>query len=207
LITTMRVPPALHCLPLLPALAGFGGGGSGTTTASSAPSAPPTTAAQPSSAATGVRKAHNGTTTGSTPPSGSSSTGGTVRTFGHEAKAADAAAITTVVRDYLAARAGGDSARACSLLASRIAQGLARFAAAVPNLQDRSCAGMLARLSSQPSSQAPAQFSPPRVTGVRIEGERAFVLYRGAHDARLAMPMVRESGAWKVGELTTGPAP
>jgi hypothetical protein len=203
----MKTLLALLCLLLLAPLAGCGGGGSETTTAASLPSTPAAKPAKPGGAARGAPQAGKGTTAGSTPPSGSSGAGESVRTFGHEASAADAAAITTALRDYLAARAGGDSARACSLIAARIAQGLERFAAAVPNVQERSCAGMLARLSGQLPAQERAQFSPPRITAVRVEGEHAFVIYRGAHDASLAMPMVRASGAWKVGELTAGPAP
>lgn len=44
------------------------------------------------------------------------------------------------------------------------------------------------------------------VASLRIEGERGFVLYRGAGGEAYVMPVVREEGAWRIGSLAGTPA-
>jgi hypothetical protein len=43
------------------------------------------------------------------------------------------------------------------------------------------------------------------VLSLRVEGDRAFLVYKGPGDAVAAIPMAKEDGAWKVGAMAATP--
>jgi hypothetical protein len=50
-----------------------------------------------------------------------------------------------------------------------------------------------------------AQAAQADVGSLRIEGDRAFVIYRGVHGTVFAISMQREGGAWEVASLSGTP--
>ena len=115
----------------------------------------------------------------------------------------DQAAVA--LHDFLDARAERNWAAACANLSRDAAKSLRLLAARSPKLQGRGCAATLAALSGDVPTSALAEAAQADVGSLRVEGDRAFLIYRGAHDAAYAILMAREGGAWKVAALSGTP--
>jgi hypothetical protein len=130
--------------------------------------------------------------------SGSGSTGG----FGEPAGPKDRDAEATTVQRFLRAQADGDSATACSLMSASTLDNLKVFVeGAASNSLKLPCRKLVEALRSQIPAKTLALGARIQVTGVRIEGERGFVLYRDAGGTESAFPVVREGSAWKVAAI------
>jgi len=127
---------------------------------------------------------------------------GGVETFGEEAGPGDRDAAATTVERFLRAQADGDSATACSLMSASTKQNLEVFVegAASESLK-LPCTKLVEALRSQIQAKTLAQGDRIQVTGVRIEDDRGFVLYRDARGTESAFPVVREGSAWKVAAI------
>jgi hypothetical protein len=111
-----------------------------------------------------------------------------VEDFGEEADPADHDAATRAVQEFLHARAEGDSAKECSLMAASAVEG-------------QRCTEVVEAVRSRIQAKTLAQVDRIQVTGVRIEGDSGFVLYRNARGLELAFPVVREGSGWKVASI------
>ena len=81
-----------------------------------------------------------------------------------------------------------------------------KLAAQAKQVKDTSCAGILGKLTNPAAKQAmKAEAAQADVGSLRIEGERAFVIYTGTDGTVLAMPMASEGGSWKVASLAGTP--
>jgi hypothetical protein len=129
-----------------------------------------------------------------------------VQEFGAEADTAERDAAAVVLHDFLDARAEGNWAAACGFLAKSATEAFEKLAAQAKQIEDTSCAGILAKLTN-PAAKASMKAEAERadVGSLRIEGERAFVLYTAIGGTILAMPMANEGGAWKVASLAGTP--
>jgi hypothetical protein len=133
---------------------------------------------------------------------GQSGGGSSPESFGEEADGADRTAGSRSVQDFLRAFADGDWSTACSLMSASTKENLEAFVegSASESLK-LSCTELIKALRKQ----VPANRLPPtdriEVTGVRIEGERGFVLYRDPGGTESAFPVVREGSAWKVAAI------
>jgi hypothetical protein len=127
---------------------------------------------------------------------------GSVRSFGEPAGPEDRDAAATTVQRFLRAQADGDSATACSLMSASTLENLEVFVegAASKSLK-LPCTKLVEAVRSQIQAKTLAQVDRIQVTGVRIEGERGFVLYRDARGTESAFPVVREGSAWKVAAI------
>jgi hypothetical protein len=163
----------------LSVLAGCGGGDSESTTA----------------AATGTRGAGNGN-------AGS----GTLRTFGQEAPPSDQAAAGRAVQEFLSARADGDATKECSLMAASAIKTLEGFGGGLAE-NSQPCPELVQAITSQIRTQALEKPGPVRVIGMRVDGDRGFVLYRDQGGDEFAFAVIREGSAWKVGGLRGYPLP
>jgi hypothetical protein len=163
----------------LTVLAGCGGGDSDPTT----------------SASTGTGGTGNG-------DAGSAS----LRTFGEEAPPSDRAASGSAVQEFLSARADGNATKECSLMAASAKKTLAGFGGGlVENSQP--CPELVQAITSQIQTKALEQPGPIRVIGMRVDGDRGFVLYRDQGGDEFAFAVIREGSAWKVGGLRGYPLP
>jgi hypothetical protein len=163
----------------LSVLAGCGGGDSDSTRA----------------AATGTNGSGNG-------DAGSAS----LRTFGEEAPPSDRAASGSAVQEFLSARADGDATKECSLLSASAKETLQGFGGGlVENSQP--CPELVQAITSQIRTKALEQPGPIRIIGMRVVGDRGFVLYRDQGGDEFAFAVIREGSAWKVGGLRGYPLP
>jgi hypothetical protein len=137
----------------------------------------------------------------------SARTGAGIETFGKEANAKDSDEAGRAVAEFLRARANGNAAKACSLMAASAKQNLAEFGGQPLNRARPRCTELVEALRSQIQAKALAREERIEVTGVRVEGERGFVLFRDAGGKESALAIVRERFGWKVGGIAGYPLP
>lgn len=125
-----------------------------------------------------------------------------IQEFGEEAEGSQLEAAAATLHNYLDARAEGNWTAACEYMSKTTVESLEKLSAQARQVGDRSCGGILEKLTNPAASQAiEAEAASADVGSLRIEGERAFVIYTGVEDAILAMPMTNEGGEWKVAGL------
>lgn len=128
-----------------------------------------------------------------------------VQEFGEEADASEREAAAAALHNFLDARAEDDWAAACEYLSDATAESFARLAARA-EFEDKSCGGVLENLTNPAAKQSLREEAEQADVGsLRMEGERAFVIYTGIRGTILAMPMANEGGAWKVASLAATP--
>lgn len=132
-----------------------------------------------------------------------------IQDFGSEASPAERRAAATVLVTYLRAYADGNANGACALLATRVAETLERAAqtAAGADRPPESCPAALERITRGLPPESRKLVAQARVLSVRVDGERAFAIYDGAHKLTYSMPMLRERETWTVGGLVGTPLP
>lgn len=200
------------------AACGSGGGGasSATATAASAPTGATTTpaittSATPAPAARTAPKAPSS--------AGSSSSGGTgggaasfreshgdnsIPDFGSEAPLAERERAATTLAAFLAARAGGEWAKACPYLARATRAQVEKFAGATTKGNAVACGTALRALSGGGgggTSGLRGETLAGAPAALRVGGKSAFALYYGRDKSKYVMPMVKEGDAWKVSQL------
>lgn len=128
-----------------------------------------------------------------------------IQESGSEGSRAELAAAAPVLRGYLNARAAGHWGLACSQMAPGTAASLTQLGGGKGGRAG--CPRALASLSAgiPPTALREAAVAEVGHGALREEGDRAFLLFRGAHGADYFMPMVREDGAWKVAALAPSP--
>jgi hypothetical protein len=122
-----------------------------------------------------------------------------IETFGEAAGPDDRDAAAATVQELQRAWADGDSARACSLMSTSTKENLDVFAGQFAKSQ--ACTEQVEALRSQIPAERLGLGDRLEVTGVRIEGENGYVLYRDARGTDSAFPVVREGSAWKVAAI------
>lgn len=129
-----------------------------------------------------------------------------VQEFGAEADRAEFDEAAATLHNFLDARAAGAWASACRYMASTVIDSLRELATQSQQLKGSACAAILAKLTNPAAKDLLLEEAEVADVGsLRIEGERAFVLFRGPEGEILAMPMAREDGAWKVAALASTP--
>ena len=225
-----RTPPActvvwLAACALLAAslLAGCGGGSSAATTAAASVASTPAATSTAASTTTTTSTATTAQPTAQAPQreappsvaaSGSSSGGGaasfrephadnSIPDFGAEATASERARATAALTAFLNARASGEWPKACPYLARATRTQLERFGGAAKGAS-KGCGAALAALSggdAHSAGSSHAETLAGSVAALRVKGNSAFALYRGPSASKYVMPMVKQGGAWKVGQL------
>jgi hypothetical protein len=129
-----------------------------------------------------------------------------VQEFGAEADTSELAAAAAALHNFLDARAERNWAAACNYMAKSVIESFEELAARAKQIEDQSCAGVLEKLTN-PAAKGSirAEAEKADVGSLRIEGGRAFVIYRGLDKTIIAMPMTREDGDWKVASLAGAP--
>jgi hypothetical protein len=131
----------------------------------------------------------------------SSSGEASIEDFGQKAQGAERQAILAVFDGYLGALAHKNYAGACAQMAAALHESLGQFSG------KRSKANCAALLPGLLSPQAPANArsqAAGEVTGVRVEGERGFVVFKAPAARLYYMSMVEEDGKWKVASAVAG---
>lgn len=129
-----------------------------------------------------------------------------VQEFGEEAGSQEFAAAATALHGFLDARAEGNWAAACEYMSKTIVESFEKLASQAKQIEDKSCAGILEKLTN-PAAKAALKLEAKEANAgsLRTEGERAFVIYTGIKGTVLAMPMANEGGKWKVTSVAGTP--
>jgi len=129
-----------------------------------------------------------------------------VQEFGEEAEPKEFDAAAVALHDFLDARAEGNWAAACGYMSKTITEEFEKLAAQAKQIEDKSCAGILEKLTNPAAkSEMKAEAEKANVGSLRVEGDRSFVIYTGVKGTVLAMPMANEGGEWKVASLAGTP--
>jgi len=131
-----------------------------------------------------------------------------IRHYGHAASAADERAVTGLVKRYYAAAAAGDGAKACSLIYSLFAKSIVEDYGRPPGppaLRGKTCGAVMSKLFKQRRRQREADNATLKVTGMRVEGNQAYVLLSATTMPVGYTVVKRERDAWKMNAFLGGP--
>jgi hypothetical protein len=129
-----------------------------------------------------------------------------VQEYGEEADAPELNAAAVALHNFLDARAEGNWAAACDYMSKAVIGSFEKLAANAKQIEDKSCAGILGKLTNPAAKQSmKAEAEKANVGSLRVEGEQSFVIYAGIDGTIMAMPMANEGGAWKVASLAGTP--
>ncbi len=168
---------ALGLLACLGLAVGGCGGASSTSTAS-------TTAAAPSSA------------------SPTTTTDNSIQTYGSKAAGSEKAALGAAALSFFRALAGPDYAKVCAGLAASNRQQLGALLKA--KHRQGGCAAVLKTVIPPSAAAEARKAANATVTGVRVKGDTAFVLFRPSGGPASYFVMKREKGEWKAIGLAPG---
>jgi hypothetical protein len=231
----MMLVAALAALVLATSLAACGGGDGSSSTAAEADgqgqaeSKPSGGASQAGDAKNGTKEGKSGGSTGGEGQSGSSgddssnfvpkhhkdSGGGSrqyrvkggdnsVQEFGGEADTSELDAAAAALHNFLDARAEGNWDAACNYMSKSAIESFEKLAA--QQIEATSCGMLLEKLTNPAAKESiKAEAAQADVGSLRIEGERAFIIYTDTGGTIFAMPMANEDGTWKVASLAGTP--
>lgn len=128
-----------------------------------------------------------------------------VQEFGSEADTAEFDQAAEAVHGFFDARVRDDWEAACSYLAADVAGPLQQLAGKSKELADGGCPETLEAISEGVPQSAFEEAAKADIGSLRVEGDQAFVIYVGANQMVLAMPMKDEDGTWKVASLAGTP--
>jgi hypothetical protein len=123
-----------------------------------------------------------------------------IPTYGSEASGSQRSAAQQVLSGYLAARAAGDWASACSLMSASLARQVMLFAGEAGGGKP-SCVNAYAELSERIPASERANPLAHGLTALRVESPHAFALFYGPGSQRYMMPMEDKGDAWKVTQM------
>ncbi len=129
-----------------------------------------------------------------------------VQNFGDEADESERDQASAAVHGFLDARANQDWNEACSYLATPVKEQLESVAEKSEQLKDANCAAILEALASQANPKLLREEAAKADIGsLRIEDERAFLIFRGLDNTVYTIPMVDEDGDWLLGSIAPTP--
>jgi hypothetical protein len=132
-----------------------------------------------------------------TTASGEESKGGeaSIEEFGSEAAGSDRQELLGVYSDYMNAIAERDYGAACSHLSATVQNSLEQLAGKA--LKGKGCAAILPKLLAPTASVISRAQANGKITKVRVEGDRAFIVFHAPGAKLYQLTMVREDGEWK----------
>ncbi|HZK15774.1 MAG TPA: hypothetical protein VFC52_04230, partial [Solirubrobacterales bacterium] len=128
-----------------------------------------------------------------------------VQEFGSEASGSEFDQAAAAVHGFFDARVRGDWEAACSYLAADVSKSLQQLGGKSDELEAAGCAKTLEAISEGVPASAFKEAAKADIGSLRVDGDQAFVIYVGAQQVVLAMPMKDEDGTWKVASLAGTP--
>lgn len=128
-----------------------------------------------------------------------------IQNYGEESGESELREAAEAVHGFYVARADEEWAKACSYLTKSTTQQFEELASRSPQLKGKGCASVLQAFTRPLPPSVERETTLVDAISLRQEGERAFLIYRGAEDKAYAIPMQQEGGAWKVGSLAGTP--
>jgi len=130
-----------------------------------------------------------------------------VRTYGTKADGEDETAIATAVKNFYAAKAAGDGAQACALLARPTREAMIDTLAQSGRPEGKGCGAILTSLLADQAPQYRDRIAGVEVTGARVRGDRGLALIEIEAIPEEVIPVRREDGSWKVAALAGSEIP
>jgi hypothetical protein len=128
-----------------------------------------------------------------------------VQEFGEESDESELEEAATTLHAYLVARAEEDWPAACGTLAKSVKAQLRALASRAEDLKGEDCAAILAALTPTLPPAVRRESTIVDAGSLRVEGEQAFLIYRGAEGKTYTVLMAPEDSGWKVGSLAATP--
>jgi hypothetical protein len=125
-----------------------------------------------------------------------------VEEFGEEAQGAGREAILAAYEGYLGAIAAEDPAKACFYLAAQLRGTMKQLAGKAH--AGMGCPQILPKLLSPEAPQIAKAQAQGKVTRVRAQGGRAFVLFHAPGAELYYLALAAEGGQWKVASAAAG---
>jgi hypothetical protein len=123
-----------------------------------------------------------------------------IEEFGSEAGGSDREALLAVFTGYLNAIADKNNATACSYLTTNVQEGLEQFVGGA--LKGKGCTAILPKLLAPTAPQIAREEVNGQITKVRVEGDRAFIVFKAPGAKLYQLTMVREGGDWKTATVS-----
>ncbi len=118
-----------------------------------------------------------------------------VENFGAEAEGSDRQAVLTAEQAYLTALASRDYTAACSHMTVQTQKSLQQVV--VKRLRSEGCPAILPKLLSPTAPAVARQQANGKISKVRVDDDRAFVIFRAPGAKLYVFTMQREDDAWK----------
>lgn len=128
-----------------------------------------------------------------------------IQEYGNEPSRSEFEEAAAVLHEYLDARAAGAWRVACQKLAPAAATELVRQLGPATGEAKAGCAQILAGLTAGLPPSALREAAVADVGALRAEGNRGFLLFRGARGQNYFFPMVREWGHWRAAAIAASP--
>jgi hypothetical protein len=128
-----------------------------------------------------------------------------VQEFGAEAEPSELEEAAAALHAFLDARAEGDWDTACEHLSASVIESVEQFGSQSGRPRAGGCAQLLAAVSGPATKEAREEAAIADVGAMRVEGDRAFLLYHGAGGVDYAILMTREGDGWRVGAMAGVP--
>lgn len=127
-----------------------------------------------------------------------------VQDFGEESGGSELEEAAAALHDFFAARAEEDWSAACARLSKTVTEQLEQLGSRSKSA-NKSCPATLAALTPPLPPAVQRESTVVDAGSLRVEGERGFLIYRGAEQTVYAITMAREGEQWKVGSLAPVP--
>lgn len=131
-----------------------------------------------------------------------------IQSYGHEASGADKRAISKLVKNYYAAAAADDGAKACRLIYSTLEEGIPEDYGkppGPPEWKGKTCAVVMSKVFKHVPGQPAAVLAATRVTGIRLIGNHGFAQLSSSAVPTGEISVQREGKAWKIETLLGRP--
>jgi hypothetical protein len=127
-----------------------------------------------------------------------------VQDFGEESSGSELEEAADALHGFFVARAEEDWRKACSLLSKTVAEQLKQLGSRSKPAH-KGCPATLAALTPPLPPAVQRESTMVDAGSLRVEGERGFLIYRGAEETVYAITMAHEGDSWKVGSLAPVP--
>jgi hypothetical protein len=127
-----------------------------------------------------------------------------IQNYGSEASGSDRLAAARILTSYLSSISAGNAKTACALLATSATEQMQQVGAN-PAGGSAGCPALVGRIVSNLPAELKHQLADVRVLSVRVDGEHGFIIFDGVGPKVANMPLVKESGGWRVAAI--GPIP
>jgi hypothetical protein len=127
-----------------------------------------------------------------------------VQDFGEESSESELEEAAAALHDFFVARAEEDWRTACARLSKTVAGQLEQLGSRTKS-GNESCPAALAALTPSLPPSVQRESTVVDAGSLRVDGERGFLIYRGAKETVYAINMTHEGGRWKVGSVAPVP--